>query len=425
MPPGATRRILLARAQELGVEIIQGVELLGISQDDAGVTATVRGSRRQWTERASYVVGCDGVDSAVRRLLGIAFDGYDYRFSYLVADVRDGGPPVRQAVVGHGPGGVAVGLGDGAGGYRIAGLDSGPAGTPWPDAMAGLLERLNPAADHELAPGHGPAPTVPPGVRRYPCRRRLASRYRAGRVLLAGDAAHEHLRLAGQGLNLGIHDAMTLGWLLATVAHGWAPPALLDRYERERRAAAARDMAAVDRALRVLTGTPRIRAGVAATAVRRLLGVGSHGGPGAGYAADINRAGRPVVAGPVADGRWMPDLDLVRPDRTTVRLYDLLREGRFVMVDLSPDSIPAMVAGQWGDRVRAIVADLRDPLLLPEVTALLVRPDGYLAWFTRAADRRLRAGLCEQALRQWCGPGPLSARSRPLVAPAPRRVQAA
>ncbi|GAA4681638.1 FAD-dependent monooxygenase [Phytohabitans rumicis] len=392
MPESEVVEQLTARVVGLGVEVIRGAEVTGLSSDDHGVTVLVRGERREWQERAAYVVGCDGAESAVRDLAGIEFAGQAYGFGALQAEVRLLNPPPGDATIHFGPGIAALSVGWHDGWHRLTCIDSTQ---PWcerpptGEELHGLLGRM-----------YGPdtAPGQPRWLGRLRLHERLATRYRQGRVLLAGDAAHLHSPVGGHGINLCLGDGFNLGWKLAAVVRGWAPHGLLDTYEAERRPVAERVIQATDRATALLSPSCADPVG-ACLAVRDLFGL------------DTTRPAHatPATAAGPLDGRPVPDAELVQPQGGTLRLRELQRDGRFLLVVLGGDSAPAMHAKAWPDRVRAVVAEAVPSGRLDRLTALLVRPDGYVAWSTRTTRPSVAARLCRAALQRWCGQNPVTA----------------
>jgi len=359
IPQTVTDRLLEEHAAEAGADIRRGCELTGLSQDAEGVTAELADGTRL---RARYLVGCDGGRSTVRKLLGVAFPGEPSTSDTLLGEMRVDAPQetvtatvaeVRKTQKRFG----LAPLGDGV--YRVV--------VPAADVVEdrGLTPTLEDFRTQLRATaGTDFGVHSPRWLSRFGDATRQAERYRCGRVLLAGDAAHVHPPLGGQGLNLGIQDAFNLGWKLAAEAEGWAPPGLLDTYESERHPVAA---AVLDttRAMSLLVSTepgPR--------AVRRLF---------AGLL-DIHEVNRRLVEkitaldvrydvgdGHPLLGRRLRDLALGQR-----RLYDLMHTGRGLLLDrtgrLSVDG--------WADRVDHVIGPT-DELGVP---AVLLRPDGHVVW---------------------------------------------
>ena len=234
IPQTTTERLLTEHATELGVEIRRGCELVGLSQDDHGVTVELADGTRL---RSRYLVGCDGGRSTVRKLLGVGFPGEPTRVETLLGEMEVAVPPealatvvaeVRKTQLRFG----AVPFGEGV--YRIVVPAEGVAeDRSVPPTLDELKQRLRVFARTDFG-AHSPR-----WLSRFGDATRLAERYRTGRVLLAGDAAHIHPPTGGQGLNLGIQDAFNLGWKLAAEVGGWAPEGLLDSYHTERHPVAA------------------------------------------------------------------------------------------------------------------------------------------------------------------------------------------
>src|SRR6185503_5168924 len=227
VPQSGTERVLQARADELGVEIVRGAEVVGLTQDGDGVTVECAGGD---TVRAAYVVGCDGAHSTVRSQLGIDFVGKQYETHILLADLQ----------LSRAPGETLTGITNEKGVVLVI-----PFGDGWFRAI--VWDRLReqaplsePVTEDEIRDavcriaGHDYGLTEMRWSSRFLSERRQARHYRKGRVFLAGDAAHVHSPLGGQGMNTGIGDAMNLGWKLAAAVRGSAPPSLLDTYEAER-----------------------------------------------------------------------------------------------------------------------------------------------------------------------------------------------
>jgi 2-polyprenyl-6-methoxyphenol hydroxylase-like FAD-dependent oxidoreductase len=378
IPQTITDRLLAERASELGAEIRRGCEVVGLSQDDHGVTAELADGARL---RSRYLVGCDGGRSTVRKLLGVGFPGEPSGVETLLGEMEVAVPPETVAAVtaevrktqmrfGAGP------IGDGV--YRVVVPADGVA----EDRTAPpTLEEFK----HQLRTFGGTDFGVhsPRWLSRFGDATRLAERYRVGRVLLAGDAAHVHPPMGGQGLNLGIQDAFNLGWKLAAEVGGWAPEGLLDSYHTERHPVAA-DVLDNTRAQMELVSTEP-----GPQAVRRLLS----------ELMDFEEVNRYLIEKIIAIGvrydfgdghellgRRMRDVRLKRG-----RLYELMHGGRGLLLDQTGR---LSVAG-WADRVDHVV-DVSEEL---DVPAALLRPDGHVAWV--GDDQRDLLGR----LPKWFGAG--------------------
>ncbi len=231
LPQSRTEERFAERAVEMGAELRLGHRVTGVDQDDAGAEVAVDGPDGAYGERAQFVVGCDGARSTVRAAVGIEFDGHRATRTAAIGDVELSEPPERGAMSFHGPRGSLIVVPMPSGRYRLVIKD---------------LERLNLARSieptlEELRQsmrriiGTDLGADNPTWLARVGNDARLARAYRRGRIFLAGDAAHIHPPQGGQGLNLGVQDAMNLGWKLAAEVNGTAPGWLLDSYERERR----------------------------------------------------------------------------------------------------------------------------------------------------------------------------------------------
>ncbi|MEV7401656.1 FAD-dependent oxidoreductase [Streptomyces sp. NPDC091267] len=370
VPQAALERLLADRARELGVELRRGVELTGFEQDDDGVTVHLAptGGPAPESVRAGRLVGCDGGRSTVRKLAGFDFPGTPPEITGYQAMVGLAGAE------GLGAGWIATDAGLYAygpvpGRILTVEFDGPPADRTTPvtaEELQGSLRRVS---------GVDVTVTEVRTATRFTDNCRQVTDYRAGRVLLAGDAAHVHSPFGGQGLNLGIGDAMNLGWKLAAVVCGRAPESLLDSYTAERHPIGAwvlewsRAQVALmrpeshARSLRaVVTDLTRTVDGTTHL-VKKISGVWQHYDlPGS----------HPLV------GRSAPDLELADGSR----LADHLHGGRALLLDLADDPKLRAEAEGYGGRVdvRAAACPGR-----PELAGLLVRPDGFTAW---AADRQ-------------------------------------
>ncbi|MGW7024783.1 rifampin monooxygenase [Streptomyces decoyicus] len=360
IPQPTTDRLLTEHALEAGVEIRRGCELVGLSQDDQGVTVELADSTQL---RSRYLVGCDGGRSAVRKLLGVGFPGEPSRVETLLGEMEVAVPPETLAAVmaevrktqlrfGAGP------MGD-DGVYRVVVPAEGVAeDRTVPPTLEEFKQQLRATAGTDFGV-HSPR-----WLSRFGDATRQAERYRVDRVLLAGDAAHIHPPTGGQGLNLGIQDAFNLGWKLAATVNGWAPEGLLDSYHAERHPVAA-DVLDNTRAQMVLMSTD-----AGARSVRRLVAELMD-------FEDVNRHLTEKIiaigvrydfgAGHELLGRRMRDVGLKRG-----RLYGLMHGGRGLLLDQTGR---LSVAG-WADRVDHVV-DVSEEL---DVPAVLLRPDGHVAW---------------------------------------------
>ena len=359
IPQTTTERLLTEHATELGVEIRRSSELVGLSQDDDGVTADLADGTRL---RARYLVGCDGGRSTVRKLLGVNFPGEPTRVDTLLGEMEltasletigAVNAEVRKTQLRFG----AMPLGNGI--YRVVAPADGVAeDRSVPPTFEEFKQQLQATAGTDFGV-HSPR-----WLSRFGDATRQAERYRVGRVLLAGDAAHIHPPLGGQGLNLGLQDAFNLGWKLAAEVNGWAPEGLLDSYQAERHpvATAVLDNTRAQTVLMSLEPGPQ--------AVRRLMS----------ELMDFEEVNRHLIERIIAIeirydfgeghellGRRLRDVELKQG-----RLYELMHKGRGLLLDQTGR---LSVAG-WADRVDHVV-DVSEELDAP---AVLLRPDGHVAW---------------------------------------------
>jgi 2-polyprenyl-6-methoxyphenol hydroxylase-like FAD-dependent oxidoreductase len=380
-------RLLADWVGELAVPIYRGREVTGFAQGDRGVDVALADGGAL---RARYLVGCDGGRSLVRKQAGIDFAGWDASISYLIAEVEMTDAP---------PFGIRR---DAKGTYALGKLEDGRVRVVLREDRVekGDAPTLGDLRDALIALygsdfGLGKASFLS----RFTDLTRQAASYRHGRVLLAGDAAHVHSPMGGQGLNLGVQDAVNLGWKLAQVVRGASPECLLDTYQAERHPVAARALRKTMAQTALSRGDERMEA--VRETLSELLRLDE---PRKRYAAmlsglDIHYdlgAGHPLL------GRRMPDLDLVTADGPR-RLFTLLHEARPVLLNLGEQG--AFDLALWADRVRGVDARYTGAWALPLIgavaapAAVLIRPDGHVAWVGDGTDRGLR-----DALLTWFGP---------------------
>jgi 3-(3-hydroxy-phenyl)propionate hydroxylase len=381
-------RILAGWVEELGVPTFRECEVTGFAQDGTGVDVALSDGQ---SLRAAYLVGCDGGRSLIRKSAGIDFPGSDPTTSWLLAEVSFAEEPAwgfRKDAAGihaigraeHGQAGIVLTE------TELAGSTSEPTLRELSEALIGVY-----GTDFGI---HNP--TL---ISRFTDMTRQAAAYRDRRVLLAGDAAHVHPPIGGQGLNVGMEDAVNLGWKLAQVIHRTSQESLLDTYQAERYPVAARVLRSTMAQVALRRQDDRTRA--LADIVFELLGLDQarkH------LAAEISGLGTRYDLGeghPLL-GRRMPDLDVVTANGP-VRVFSLLHDARPLLLNLGePDEVEVT---PWADRVRSIDATYAGPWELPVIgvvpdpTAVLVRPDGYVAW----VGDRTRLGLAD-ALSTWFGP---------------------
>ena len=371
-----TERLLAAWADELNVRIYRDRDVDGIACDDDGVDVTTAQGTRM---RARWLVGCDGGRSRIRKLAGIGFPGWDASTSWIIAEVKMREKPVlgfhEDASGRH----AMSMLEDGETvGVVLAGRDPRAAGEPTLDELAAGLNAIY-GTDFGV---HSPT-----WLSRFSDAVRQADTYRRDRILLAGDAAHIHPPLGGQGLNLGVQDAVNLGWKLAQVVQGISPAALLDTYQAERHPAAARVLR--NTIAQGVLRRPDDRTPVLGDFVAEMLAMDEprkrFGAMIAGLDIryDLGK-GHPLL------GRRMPDLDIVTAAGPT-RVHALLHDARPVLLDLG------LGATIDGGRVKRVEATFDGVCELPVVgvvtppAAVLIRPDGHVAWAGDGGADGLRA----------------------------------
>jgi 2-polyprenyl-6-methoxyphenol hydroxylase-like FAD-dependent oxidoreductase len=379
--------ILAGWAEELGVPVLRSTDVVGLAQDADGVDVELSGGQ---SIRAEYLVGCDGGRSVVRKAAGIDFAGLDPSTSWMIAEAEMDGDP--ELGVRH----------DAAGTHAMARREDGlvrlviterqlhdaddPSLDDLRDALVGVY-----GTDFGLRGARW--------ISRFTDLVRQAASYRSGRVLVAGDAAHVHSPHGGQGLNVGVQDAVNLGWKLAQVVHGSAPDALLDSYHAERHPVGARLLRST--MAMVVLSNPEERHQALRDIVAELLPLDEPRRRIAGMISGLDvhydlGEGHPLL------GRRMPDLDLQTADGPT-RVFALLHDARPVLLNLGAPG--GFDLAPWADRVRLVDATSDGPWELPVLgavdapTAVLIRPDGHVAWTGELADPGL-----PDALTTWFGP---------------------
>jgi 3-(3-hydroxy-phenyl)propionate hydroxylase len=381
-------RILAGWIEELGVPIHRGREVTGFAQDDDGVDVLLAVGE---PIRGMYLVGADGGRSVIRKAAGIEFPGWDATRSNLIAEVE---------VTEETPAGLRI---DETGIHGLHLMEDGHTvrvvvteqelGPPTEPTLADLSKALTAVYGTDFGIH------TPTWISRFTDATRQAAAYRSGRVLLAGDAAHIHAPSGGQGIGLGIQDAVNLGWKLAQVVTGISPDSLLDTYHAERHPAEARVLkytmaqSVVQRADARITALADLVSDLLSIdeARKRLAGLSS----GLDIRYDLGE-GHPLL------GRRMPDLDLLTANGP-LRVYTLLHDARPVLLNLGePGSVDL---GPWRDRVQLVDASYDGAWELPVIgavlapAAVLIRPDGHVAWVGDGTQ----SGL-EDALTAWFGP---------------------
>jgi len=425
VPQSRIEELLAARARELGAEIRWSSTVTGIEQDDQEVRLTLADGT---VERAAYVVACDGIRSFVRESLSIPFPGAANPGSVILADLHLDGLAMTDAYGDLSQRGMLLVFPYRDGSCRLVLYDYARAEAPVtePVTLAEISAGLTRIAGQDF----GPRDMYWSG--RYRSESRQVPGYRAGRVFLAGDAAHTHSPAGAQGLNTGLQDAMNLGWKLGAAVAGWAPGWLLDTYHAERHPVGAAVLALTGRQFRLNTARSRPRRVLRWTA-HRVIGplppvqswlarhysgtsiryprAASHAAPMlAGQPAVTGPAGRaqPAAAGPAHSavagrphplaGARLPRARLIAGDGSVVRPAQMFHDGRFVLLDAAGPAAMTDLPAQ----VTVLRYQRCEGARLP--AAVLVRPDGYIAWACDERDRTAREQAARAAISHWCGP---------------------
>lgn len=389
VPQSRTEAILHTWSVGLGAEIRRGYKVVGMTEGEDGVEVEAEGPDGTEVLRAAYLVGCDGARSAVRRLAGIDFPGFNATIEMKMADVT--GVPLRIRPTGEvGEAGMVVVLPLGPHATRVVVFERG----------AGVRPTQEPPTFQEVAEsfqrvtGEDITGATPLWTSYFTDASRHAAAYRKGRVFLAGDAAHIHLPIGAQGISAAVGDVVNLGWKLAAVVKGQAPDALLDTYHAERHPVGGMIVAntLVQRSLYL--GGPEMQPLrdifaelVKIEDVRRHL-VGLVTGLDITYGAAPGD--HPLL------GRRLPDQELVVGDEKSTT-YALLHRGRPVLLDLHDSAALRAAAAGWADRVDIVTATRADADA--PAASLLVRPDGYVAWVSTDGT----PGGLEESLTTWFG----------------------
>jgi 2-polyprenyl-6-methoxyphenol hydroxylase-like FAD-dependent oxidoreductase len=389
VPQDRIERVLEEWAVELGVRVMRGYDVIDIEPTPSDVTV-VTGIDGRETFTAGYLVCCDGGRSTLRRMAGFDFPGSDATREMYLADVV--GRQIRPRFIGERTADgmvMSAPLGDGIDRIIVCEDGRAPSGRSTPDFadVADAWQRLTGESLHgaEIR-----------WVSAFTDATRLVTQYRRGRVLIAGDAAHIHLPAGGQGLSLGVQDAVNLGWKLAAEIRGTAPDGLLDTYHTERRPVAARVLRNT-RAQGTLYLTGEHMAPLREV-MRELIALPDVARTLASMVSGLDVRYDMGVTGPDWLGRRMPHRPLLLDDGARVRVPDLLHHGRGVLIDTTGDEANSRGADRWSGRVEVVratwfpVPDGRESA--PK--AVLLRPDGYIAWIPEA-------GELTAALSRWFG----------------------
>jgi 2-polyprenyl-6-methoxyphenol hydroxylase-like FAD-dependent oxidoreductase len=392
-----TEELLEAHAVESGADVRRRQTVTAVTQDADSVRVDVDGPDGSYTIRARYLVGCDGARSLVRKAAGIAYPGTGGRVTARLGDViledRDNAPMgmerTERGLL------FCVPLDDTY--HRVATFDYSPS-TKDSDEDLGLDE-LTASMRHIWGTDHGAHSAR--WLSWFTDSARQADRYREGRILLAGDAAHIHFPVGGQGLNLGLQDALNLGWKLGATIRGWAQDGLLDTYDAERQAPARRVLENTRGQIALMNPDPDVTP--LRELVEKLMTIDAANKVIAEMLSGVNVRYEPGPGGahPLVGG-FAPDLTVQAADGET-RVAELMRAGTPVLLDLADDPGVAKAVAQWpgAARVTHVAGSCKEE---PDLAGLLIRPDGYTAWAAdRDADPARVADELGAALRTWFG----------------------
>ncbi|WP_371502704.1 FAD-dependent monooxygenase [Kitasatospora sp. NBC_00374] len=416
LPQPQLERLLTERATELGADIRRGCEVIGLGQDDDTVTAEVRGPDGMYEVTARYIVGCDGAHSRVRDIAGVGFPGTTYPDVNRLGQAR-----MHQSLTRLDNGDLEVpGLGAIAAGYTRT--DRGVFAFGWltDDVMLVSTVEDEPEVSDDGTPmtlaelqdsiGRVLGADVPLGeplrLSRFVFQARQAERYRAGRILLAGDAAHL-FPATGAALNAGLLDTVNLAWKLAAAIHGWASDGLLDTYHDERHFAGARTLLQTRAQAALRRGQDPAAEALRDVFRELLLDESALRRMGALVAGADIRYPMPGSDRDALTGAFVPDLTL-HTDQGTTSIAELMHAARPVLLDLVDRPEFREIAREWEHCVDIRTAKTDDP----PVDALLIRPDAHVAWAaTRAEPADTAAPALREALYHWFGTGPWQDRS--------------
>jgi bifunctional hydroxylase/dehydrase len=393
IPQARTEEMLADWVTRLGGEILRGHEVVGIDVDSYGVDVTVQTAAGVKQLRCSYLVGCDGGRSRVRKLAGFDFPGTAATMEMYLADVRGCG--IRPRMIGETvPGGMVMAgpIGDDTDRIIVCERGAPPRRRQVPPSFAEVAAAWQRLTGDDISHGE------PVWVSAFGDATRQVTEYRRGRVLLAGDAAHIHLPAGGQGMNTSIQDSVNLGWKLAAVVNGWAPPGLLDTYHGERHPVGRRllmntraqgllflrgeEVAPLRQVFAELIGFDEVSRHLAAMV------------SGLEITYDVGPGSHPLL------GKRIPHVELVGDDSEKTTTTELLRQGRGLVLDFAGDQAIARTGTAWAgrvDTVRAVPHALDAGHPLQDTTAVLVRPDGHVAWTAPGC------GSLPDALYRWFG----------------------
>ena len=399
-----TEQVLADWAHQLGVQVHRGHEVVALRQTAGDVEVDVRGPAGEYRTRAAYLVGCDGSHSTVRQRAGIAFPGEPSTVDVLMADVT--GLDLELQLFHRGAHGLSAVFPAGEGIFRVIvyDFDRPPVRGARRPTFDEVCEAAARVGGLDLTRG------TPRWLSRHGNTTRQAVRYRDGRVLLAGDAAHVQPPAGGQALTSGLTDVVNLGWKLAAQVNGWAPDDLLDSYERERYPVGEQVMMHARVQNLLMSDGP----GVAAlrtlfTDLMKFPDVNRYLGEAMSF---LEHRYDPVEGSHPLIGRRLPGRPIRVADGHQVdaggptgwrqaNTFELLHRARGVFIDLGDEPALCEIAGRWADRVDTVTARSADAPLA-ELIAVLVRPDGHVAWVA-AGDGGIDKEALEAALGKWFG----------------------
>ncbi len=379
-----TETLIEERARALGVDLRRGYEVKELRQDAEGVDLSGTAAGQAFRCRARYVVGADGARSVVRQLSGIGFMGTDTSVTAMLGDVVLAEPPSTPGhILTNGRGGVMiVPLSPGI--HRVLVTDPERMQVPVKESVT--LDELKRSVTKVCGTDFGM--TDPQWLSRFGNETRIAESYRAGRVLLAGDAAHIHFPAGGQGLNVGLQDAMNLGWKLAGVLRDRAPASLLDSYHRERYPVGYALLRNTEAQTALMNFTPSVLAlremlsGFLKNPVLNRSLAERLGGMDMVYP-ELELPAPRVEGEPVKTliGKRLPDLELKLPTGAVRRLYSFMHEGKWLLLHLRQGSNPARLEPEWTRWTNVVQARLGDDREeLRGLSGILIRPDGHVGW---------------------------------------------
>ncbi|MCM3293921.1 monooxygenase [Paenibacillus sp. MER 180] len=400
IPQTVTERVLEEEVRSFDVPFHRGVDVVSVQQDEELVEVVAVGSQGVITFQAEYVIGADGAGSIVRKQSHIPFDGSDSTMTGALGDVTLGQPPVGNALIEFNQHGNAMIIPLPEAKYRIVVAD--PVCSKYPKEMPVTLEELRSSMQRICGTDFGMSDPV--WMSRFGNATRIARQYRSGRVFLAGDAAHIHFPSGGQGLNVGMQEAMNLGWKLAGEIQGWAPDWLLDSYHQERHQVADSVLRNTEVQTKLIDFTPaglELRKTIAhlltfPEANRYLAERIS--------ALDVLYEQDPEMPTHVLNGTRLPNLDLYLANGEFTSLYSLLHTGCYVCL-LLEDKLPDSVEVPTSAPLRIIQATIAARRAgWEDVYAVLIRPDGHVAWALRKySDARSELpALLQYGIQRWC-----------------------